>query len=65
MSLSRFNQGIKRRGYNIELVKADGYFYWDGDAFDKWPSEMVAHFNHLSYDKWLAVFDANIRSFPI
>ncbi len=65
MGLKEFNSRLQKRFPGIELIKADGYFYWDGPAFDVWPSEYVCHFNHLSCEQWLAVVDRNSRDYPL
>lgn len=51
--------------HDVELVKGDGYFYWEGKAFDMWPSECVAHFSHMSWDRWVGVLEHNLTELPL
>jgi hypothetical protein len=44
----------------VELVKGNGYFYWDGKAFDVWESVYVKHFAHAPFDWWMKILEANL-----
>lgn len=57
---AQFNRDLQNKGYDIELVRGDGYFYWIGVD---WPSEYIMYFNHYSRAKWQEVFAYNLARY--
>ena len=55
-TMKNLNAAIAARWPNldIELVKGDGYFYFDGDdGFDKIESMYTFALNGMDFDKWM------------
>jgi hypothetical protein len=57
LTLKGVNAELKRRGYAEELVRGEGYFWFDGPTL--WPrtAVYVYRLNHLTLDQWVAALD--------
>ena len=55
ITLKSVNKSIKSLGYDAELIKGDGYFYFIGTDVTEWEgsSVMVYRLNELSLDSWI------------
>lgn len=55
ITIKAVNKAIAASGIKAELVRANGYFYFDGDdvAFAYSASVMVSRLNDLSLEQWL------------
>lgn len=47
------------RGVSVELVRGEGYFYFVGEAVERWPSASVLTYRltNLTLAEWLAEYD--------
>lgn len=63
LTLKSVNAAIKAKGINAELVKGDGYFWFDGVdvEFAYSPSVMVFQLNHLTLEQWMEELDAKVQ----
>ena len=56
------NRAIRKLDPTAELIKSDGYFYFDGDSVggmsprDRSNSVMVYRLNDLTLDEWVKCF---------
>lgn len=55
LTLKRINKEIAARGWEVELVAGDGYFWLDGeDAAWAYSSDIgVYRLNHLTLEQWM------------
>lgn len=56
MNLSKFNKKMAKKGWDLELVKGKGYFYWStSNSLPNVESVMVPYFYQLSENTWEAI----------
>ena len=55
LRLYHVNDALKSEGIDAELVKGEGYYWFDGNdvEFAKTTSVMVYRLNHLSLEQWI------------
>ena len=58
LRLSTVNAEIQRQGFDAELVKGEGYFYFLGPDVERAYSTMVnvTRLNQISLDQWMIRF---------
>lgn len=63
-SLSEFNKALASRGIPIELVKADGYFwFYSSDVRLEIDSIYTCHYSHLPAELWGGIFNDVVKQF--
>lgn len=62
-SLSEFNKALAARGIPVELVKGDGYFWFDSRDSTHYESIYTCHYSHLSAEMWGGIFNDVVKHF--
>ena len=55
LRISNVNIALKEEGIDAELVKGEGYYWFDGSdvEYAKTTSVMVYRLNHLTLEQWI------------
>ena len=61
VSRATINKEIKKLGYEAELIKGEGYFYFVGKDVDVSVGIYVNKIDELSFEEWIEEFKSLIE----
>jgi len=61
VSRAAINKEIKKLGYEAELIKGEGYFYFVGKDVDVSVGIYVNKIDELSFEEWIEEFKSLIE----
>jgi hypothetical protein len=59
VTLKQINRALKNKGYEVELIKGEGYFYFEGRDADNLTSQgvYIPRLSDQSVEEWVKDFE--------